>query len=146
MEAAVARTRHARCFTSRMSEFDTIAGAFAEPALMEWHGDQQAVRITPKSGQPFTVDAILGLIRGAEQFSDVGQTTRLLTATVQVNRSDFDTAGITEPPMMSSVDAYGLEKWAVDMTTTEWGAVIVKLGLQRETLAREWQARRNAAV
>lgn len=128
-----------------MSEFDDFSSDNSD-SLMQQFGERGSVVINPKSVPQFTVDAILGLIRGAEQFTDVGQTTRLLTTTIHVRRDDFAAKQITEPPMMASVDAYGLEKWAVDMSTTEWGVVWVKLGLQRETLAREWQARRNAAV
>jgi len=128
-----------------MSEFDDFAAANAG-ALIEQFGERGSVIIRPTAGEAFTVDAILGLIRGATEFTDVGQEIRLLTATVQVERRHFAEHGITELPATAMVDAYGLEKWSLRLAESEWGQVWVKLGIERTMLAREWQARSNASV
>lgn len=129
-----------------MTVHDQLMTEWGQPALMEQHGTLQSVKFNPVSGESFTVDAILGSIRGDEQFTDVDQTTKFLNAVVLVRRSDFAVRGITEMPMMARIDAYGLTGWAIGMAESEWSGVWAKLGLERETLAREYQARRNAAV
>jgi hypothetical protein len=128
-----------------MSVFDQIAEVHSDD-LLEHFGDPDSITVNRTTGAPFTVDAILGTISGAELFNDVDQTSKLLTAQVHVRRSDLAIKGITEMPMMAKVNAYGLTNWAIDLANSEWGAVWVKIGLKRETLAREFQARRNAAV
>jgi hypothetical protein len=96
-------------------------------------------------GNTYNFLGVPSTIRGAEQYDGL-DTTKLLTTSVYLLRSQFEENGITTPPIMASIDVHDLVGWSVDMAQTEWGETLVKLGLQRETLTREWQARRNAAV
>ena len=94
--------------------------------------------------EPFTVPAIPATIRAAEDYTDARSETRVLTTTAYVARSDL--ASVDTPPAAAKCDFLGLAGWAIDMNRTEWGQGLVKIGLMRETLVREWQARRNATV
>lgn len=103
----------------------------------------ESVSIT-SDGNTFNARGIAGMLRGQELFDRY--TSRLLTTSLYLLRSEFEARGISTPPMMASVDVLGLEDWSVRMEDVEWGEVLVKLGIQRETLIREFQARRNAAI
>jgi hypothetical protein len=107
----------------------------------------QPLVVTIANGtMPFTVSAVPTVIRGAEDFTDSRSEVRILTAAAYVARSDMTAQNVNTPPPAATFDFLGLEGWAIDMNRTEWGPGLVKIGLMRETLVREWQARRNAAV
>lgn len=94
----------------------------------------------------FSFLAAVSVERGSVEFSDAGQESRVLTCVVYASRSEFTAAGVTAPPVTAKVDCLGQTNWAVDMSQTEWGSARVKLGLQRQALINEWQARRNATL
>lgn len=107
--------------------------------------DLKPLVVTLANGrEPFTVPAIPATIRAAEDYTDVRSETRVLTTTAYVARSDL--ADVDTPPPVAKFDFQGLAGWAIDMNRTEWGQGLVKIGLMRQTLVREWQARRNATV
>jgi hypothetical protein len=119
----------------------------AETRLRIYAVDQESMVSVAilSGGNTYNFLGVPSTIRGAEQYDGL-DTTKLLTTSVYLLRSQFEGNGITTPPIMASVDVHDLVGWSVDMGQTEWGETLVKLGLQRETLTREWQARRNAAV
>lgn len=117
------------------------------PSLMEALGDVEAVLITPASGSPFRARAIIGLVRGQSEFVDVGDETKVETASVKVLLADLVANGITSIPVTAKVEIAGHSgAWSIRVSECEWGSVWVKLGLEREILVRQFQGRRNAAV
>jgi hypothetical protein len=108
--------------------------------------DLTTLRITPSGQSPVDVISIVGSMRAQEQYVDVGQTTKILTTVAYVPRDLLTAAGITTPPLMATATVHGLEGWTINGSETEWGPGLVKLGLERESLTREWQARRDASV
>lgn len=93
---------------------------------------------------PAELMAVAGAIRGAEDFLDGRAETRVLTTVAYVAASQLPQAPV--PPAAATCDFLGLEGWAIDLNRCEWGRGLLKIGLVRETLIREWQARRNATV
>lgn len=91
---------------------------------------------------PTEAETVSGIIRGAEEFTDANQESIVLTTEVHLPRSIFTDNDIANPRLIQSVDAYGLTGWVANMARTEWSAGHVRLFLERETLLREWQARR----
>lgn len=91
-----------------------------------------------------TVDVkALGIVTsltGQELFVESGQTVKLMQTLAFLPRSVFAGVGITVPPIQRQVECLGL-KWSINLSQTEWGEGLVKLGLEREALSREWQAR-----
>lgn len=95
---------------------------------------------------PFTVPAVMGPIIGATEFGETGQESRLLTTVAYISRHEFTAKNVTEPPMFAAFEFGGMSKWLIELAQTDWGKGLVKIGLQRKTLAREFQGRRNATV
>jgi hypothetical protein len=116
-----------------------------------WLRDQLATQIggavaatfEPALGDSFTAEVISKAVIGADEFPDSGDEVRVLRTSISVLRSVFTAEGITEAPANMFVTVHGA-KWSVDMAVTEWGKVVVKLGLEREPKLNEWQGRRAA--
>lgn len=107
--------------------------------------DLIAVEINTGGAAGFSAKGIPQTVRGQELFDS--DTTKLLTTAVYIPRVAFAAQNITSPPLMATVKlGDDTRAWAVNMSETEWGAGLVKLGVQREHLVREYQAQRNAAA
>jgi hypothetical protein len=92
----------------------------------------------------FTVTGLISRTQGREVFTDYENTTKLSQITAYIERGQFEANSIFSLPVWISVDALGHTGWSVNLSESAWGEELVKLGLEREELAREYQARRNA--
>jgi hypothetical protein len=106
-------------------------------------GEEVTATFEPAVGDSFTASVISRAVIGGDEFPDSGEEIRVLRTSISVLRSVFTAEGITEAPATMFVTVHGA-KWSIDMAGTDWGKVVVKLGLEREPKINEWQARRAA--
>lgn len=108
-------------------------------------GREATVTYKPPSGLPFTWTVIVGAQTGVEVIDETGRVKKLVKTHVIGKASELIASGVTQLQPYAKVEAAGME-WTIDPTDTRWGTPLVRLGLEREALLREYQAQRNAAV
>jgi hypothetical protein len=103
------------------------------------------VRYVPPSGQPFDWEVIAGGQVGGEAIDETGEVIKVVRLALIGRSADLIANAVTKIQPYAKVEVDGVE-WSVDTNDTRWGEPLVRLGLARETLVRDWQAHGNAAV
>jgi len=91
----------------------------------------------------YHLPAIVGEIRYETHFDPTrGEYSKITRRDIRFNPADLETESVSDIPERSHI-RIGEEEWPVDLTETEWGKLVVKVGVVRDVLSRLNTQERN---
>lgn len=114
--------------------------------LTALQGDAEAVKYKPPDGTLFIwTGASAGTQQGGYQHQDNGDVLRVTRCVVQGPTAVLLAKGVREIEREAVLAVWGLD-WSIDAQESQWGPLVVRLGLVRRPIARHQELDDRAAV
>ena len=112
--------------------------------LFAVQGDAGAAEYERADGVKFLwAGASAGVERGGLEETESGDLLKVTRLTLTGPTAVLVAKGVTEPDRKATVKVAG-KVWAVELTETQWGPTIVRLGLVRRPITRHEEAESSA--